>query len=166
MNTSTLLGLIIVILIILGGGWWYYNNQMVAAPADQTQNTGGTNPNTGTNTGAGINVGGSVSTAPSTASITYSADGFTPGEVTIKRGGTVTWTNSSGSNMWVASAQHPTHMVYSGTSRTEHCDDTVDISFDQCENGSSYSFTFTRAGTWAYHNHSNATHFGRVIVVE
>jgi len=47
----------------------------------------------------------------------------------------------------------------------EHCG-TGTTSFDQCANGGSYSFTFTKAGTWRYHNHSNASHFGTVIVEE
>ena len=68
--------------------------------------------------------------------------------------------------MWVASAQHPTHTAYAGTSLSQHCDDATDTSFDQCKSGSSYSFTFNKAGTWAYHNHSNSSHFGRVLVVE
>ena len=113
---------------------------------------------------AGVDV--QVSTVPASASITYGSNGFSPSEVTIKKGGTVTWTNSTGGNMWVASAMHPAHTAYSGTTLAQHCDDATDVSFDQCKNGNTYSFTFNKAGTWAYHNHSGASQFGKVIVVE
>jgi len=70
--------------------------------------------------------------------------------------------------MWVASAQHPTHMMYAGTSRSEHCGGATETkAFDQCrgETGS-FSFMFDKTGTWAYHDHINASRFGRIVVVE
>lgn len=101
-----------------------------------------------------------------TAAVTYDGKSFSPGEVTIKKGGTVTWRNASGGRMWVASAQHPAHTVYSGTSRQEHCPDASGTAFDQCAGGGDYSFTFQKVGTWNYHDHINATVFGKVVVVE
>lgn len=158
---------IIIILLVLGGGWWYASQPGgVDFPNLQEQANQQPAPSANGSSGVDVGVDVGVSTAPMSASVTYGANGFSPAEVTIKKGGTVTWTNNSGGNMWVGSAQHPTHMVYSGTSLAAHCDDEIDVSFDQCENGSSYSFTFARVGTWAYHNHSSASHFGRVIVVE
>lgn len=102
-----------------------------------------------------------------TATVSYSGTGFTPNEVTIKKGGMVTWKNASNGKMWVASAQHPSHTVYAGTSRQEHCPDTAGTAFDQCagETGD-FSFTFGKVGTWNYHDHMNATVFGKVTVVE
>ena len=100
------------------------------------------------------------------ATITYNGDSFSPKEVLIRKGGTVTWVNASGGQMWVASAQHPSHTVYSGTSRQEHCPDTSGTAFDQCAGGNNYTFTFDKVGTWNYHDHLNATAFGSVTVVE
>ena len=68
--------------------------------------------------------------------------------------------------MWIASAVHPTHSVYSGTTLAEHCNGTSGTSFDQCKDASVYSFTFSKIGTWNYHNHLNPADFGTVIVVE
>lgn len=108
----------------------------------------------------------SPAAAAMTATVSYSGAGFSPGEVTIKKGGTVTWKNESNGKMWVASAQHPSHMVYAGTSREAHCPDASGTAFDQCAGGSDYSFTFEKVGTWNYHDHMNATVFGKVTVVE
>ena len=44
---------------------------------------------------------------------------------------------------------------------------TGTIPFDACESvgpGESYSFTFTKADTWKYHDHVHATMFGTVVV--
>ena len=114
----------------------------------------------------GIGAETEVRMAPMTATVMYSASGYSPSSVTIKKGGTVTWVDQGTGKMWIASASHPTHTVYAGTTLQEHCDDSTATSFDQCENGTSYSFTFEKTGTWRYHSHSQASHFGSVTVVE
>ncbi len=171
MQNSTLVWIIIIALVILGAGWYLFSNQPIA-PANVDQNTdieqGMLVPGTEGGLAADTEVieDTSVNSAPMSAAVTYSANGFSPSTVTVKVGGTVTWANSSGGNMWVASAQHPTHTVYSGTTLQEHCDTMSNDSFDQCANGNTYSFTFDKVGTWRYHNHSNSSHFGSVVVVE
>lgn len=85
--------------------------------------------------------------------VTYTDSGFSPNNLTVKNGQTVTFKNESSSEMWVASAPHPTHTDYP--------------EFDAKKsyaNGQSYTFTFTKAGTWKYHNHKNPSKFGSVTV--
>lgn len=96
--------------------------------------------------------------------VTYTDAGFEPQEIVVSVGESITWENQSSGDMWVASALHPTHELYNGTSLSEHCPDLENNDFDQCEGGDEYTFTFDEAGEWAYHNHLNANHFGRVIV--
>jgi len=162
MNTTSWVLALAAVIMVGFGAWWY----TAQAPTTQTpvteNNTDEGMPDDGVKAGVDI----TVSTVPASAAVTYGPDGFSPAEVTIKKGGTVTWTNQGGGNMWVASAMHPSHTTYSGTTLAQHCDDATDVSFDQCKNGDTYSFTFSKTGTWAYHNHSNASRFGKVIVVE
>ncbi len=102
-----------------------------------------------------------------THELIYTDSGYLPKEITIKVGDTVTWKNESSQGVWTSSAMHPTHMVYSGTSLQEHCPDAANIYFDECKSsqpGESWSFTFNKKGTWGYHNHVNARHFGKIIV--
>ena len=105
--------------------------------------------------------------ATKTHIVTYTDSGFSPSEIIIKRGEKVTFVNNSTHQMWVASAMHPPHMAYPG-SDIKLCG-TTDVIFDECEGndpGESWSFPFNIIGSWGYHNHLSATHFGRVIVTE
>ena len=89
----------------------------------------------------------------SKVSVEYTDSGFTPKSVTVKVGETVTFVNKSKKGMWVASAVHPTHQEYP--------------EFDQktsVKNGESYSFTFTKPGSWKYHNHVGPSDGGTVVV--
>lgn len=89
------------------------------------------------------------------ATVKYTDTGFLPVTVTVKQGTTVTFTNDSTSGMWVASAVHPTHQLLPG--------------FDQLTSsakGTSYDYTFTKVGTWKYHNHVAPSFTGTVVVTE
>lgn len=99
--------------------------------------------------------------------VSYDGSSFSPSSVIIKKGGTVTWTSSVAS-MWVASGPHPAHTGYEGTNLATHCAGGYSgpKPFDQCGSGTSYSFTFTKTGTWPYHDHRNSSAFGSVTVVE
>ena len=99
--------------------------------------------------------------------VIYSDSGYSPSTLSIKSGDTVEFKNQSASSMWTASAMHPVHTVYGGTSLQTHCPDAANVSFDECASAQpdqSWSFTFNKKGTWGYHNHVNPSHFGKIIV--
>lgn len=93
----------------------------------------------------------------------YTDAGFVPEEVEVKKGDEVRWVDESSNPMWVAVDRHPVHSEYDDTRLDEHCPGD---SFDQCEAGDVYSFTFEKEGEWSYHNHNNARHTGMVTVEE
>lgn len=153
---------IIAIVVIVGGGLlWWQSAQMpvVVMPADTSTTVG---------TGAASQVPANTDTPSASMydGVKYDGEHFSPSEVTIKKGGTVTFNGTS--KMWVASASHPAHTGYDGTSRSEHCAPgyTSAAAFDECKSGSSYSFTFEKVGTWPYHDHMNSSAFGKITVVE
>ena len=85
--------------------------------------------------------------------VTYSDSGFSPKNLIVKIGTTVTFKNESTKSMWVASNPHPTHTNY--------------LPFDAkngYKNGENYQFTFTEAKEYSYHNHLNSNDEGLVIV--
>jgi len=102
--------------------------------------------------------------AGSGATVTYTTSGFSPEQVTIEQGETVTWVNEGGPGMWVASDVHPSHSEYDGTSTQQHCQDGSSDTFDSCSAQERYSFTFEKTGTFRYHNHQQAGHVGTVVV--
>lgn len=163
MNKPTNINVLLVVLLLVALGGWYWSTTRSATPVSPTITT---TSNTATPTTASTNGVPGTPSAPLTATVNYTANGFTPDPVTIKQGGTVTFVSKDGSPMWVASNAHPTHMQYDGTSKKEHCPDPAGTAFDQCSSGTSYSFTFQKVGSWNYHNHVNADDGGTINVVQ
>jgi len=179
MKTSTIVAVLVAI-VVIGGGWYWYSMQAPAA-TPSTNTTINTNPNgadytppatdtTSNNStvGADVNAGVTVGSVPTKATVAYTVSGFSPKSVTIQKGGTITFTNQGSGQMWIASAPHPAHTGYDGTSRTQHCvaGYTGATPFDECAAGNTYSFTFTKAGSFNYHNHLGSEDFGTITVVE
>lgn len=99
--------------------------------------------------------------------VIYSDSGYSPSNIAIKIGDTVIFKNESSDKMWTASAAHPFHSAYGGTSMEKHCPDDENIAFDQCEGiqkGESWSFKFDKKGEWKYHNHLNPSDIGTITV--
>lgn len=154
-------GVIIVLIIVGASGWYFLSNTNVKAPDTQTPATNQM-PVIGSTTTDMI-----VETTTSDATVVYTEQGFSPKSIAVTLGTTVTFVNQSSEGMWVASAAHPTHTLYSGTGVSQHCPDTTNSAFDACAAvtpGDSFSFTFNKEGTWKYHNHLNASQTGAVVV--
>lgn len=162
MKTSTILWILLIIIIIVGLGWWWTAKAPRAAPAALQSDAPAAEQSTAP---AGTDQGMVDTGVSPNATVAYNGSAFSPASVTISVGGSVTWEDTSG-QMWVASAVHPTHTVYDSTSRAEHCATGYagPVPFDQCAPGASYTFTFTQAGTWHYHDHLNAGAVGTVVV--
>jgi len=157
----------VVIVLVLGGGYWLLQGNTTTPSADTGTQPTGTGSTGSPQGGVNVGVGATVSTTPTSATVTYNGSSFSPSQVTIKKGGTVTFTSTAGT-MWVATGPHPAHTGYDGTAREAHCAAgyTGAAPFDQCSAGTSYTYTFTKAGTWPFHDHINSTVFGKITVVE
>lgn len=157
MNTKALWIALAVVIVGLGA-WYVYAMNAGDAPA----------PTETTETPNGVDTSGDPSDAR-TLTVTYTDSGFSPETVTVNVGDTVEFVNESSGDMWVGADEHPTHTEYDGTSTREHCVDGAATggSFDQCSrsgNGTSWSYTFTKAGTFNYHNHAASSAGGTVVV--
>ncbi len=82
--------------------------------------------------------------AQPSASVTIQNFAFSPGEVTIAKGGTVTWTNHDST----------THTVTFG-----------DGSSPDLDSGATYERTFNDTGTFSYHCSIHPSMTGKVVVV-
>ena len=107
------------------------------------------NPTTQTTT---TNTTAATSTGK-TVQVKLTDAGYNPKSISIHAGDTVTFTNNSQGRMWTASDPHPQHTDYPGFDEK-----TAGIS------GATYSFMFTKTGSWGYHNHLNPSQRGTVVV--
>lgn len=184
MNKSIIATIVVLVIVFLGGLAYWYMNQgsptlAPAAPATPvvTQEPGTTQvadtstiptstpqaPATTTNSA----VPPSPPSVPASATITYTDNGFSPANLMIAQGTKVIFMNSASDAFWPASNVHPTHSLYDGTTLQQHCADPTATTFDACgpiAPGSSWSFTFTKTGTWTYHNHLNPSEGGTITV--
>ena len=123
--------------------------------------------NSGPEAGVPVTGDNSVPQAIETATITYTANGFSPNKITVKQGTKVTFVNSSPESFWPASAKHPTHTVYPESDIKKCGTSEADSIFDACSGippGGGWSFVFNSPGTWNYHDHLNASRFGSIVV--
>ena len=160
MNSKYILGFLLILSVVVAGcsyGTDATQGDIIEETPDDTADV--STGDAGTTKDDDLTVG--------TFTIERTDNGYSPNPLTVKVGSTVTWINNSSANHRPASAQHPTHTVYPGSSITK-CG-SGEIIFDACvgvEPGDSYSFTFNEVGEWAYHNHLNPSNSGKVVVVE
>ncbi|OHA98676.1 MAG: hypothetical protein A3E02_01420 [Candidatus Zambryskibacteria bacterium RIFCSPHIGHO2_12_FULL_38_34] len=142
--------ILIIVVVILGALFLFKNNSVAPTVqnVEETPSTDNTAPVTSPTATIIIDA-----TTKSTVVVTYTDSGFSPQNITIKKGDTVTFVNKSSIGMWVASGPHPTHTNYPAF------DEKATVS-----NGGSWSFTFDLVGSWGYHNHKNSAAFGKVII--
>jgi len=158
MNSRTLIAIVVIALVVLGGYFLISSQAATPTEAPETsEQTESTSPTDDSGEFASV--------------ITYTDGGFSPDTLTASVGDTVRFTNNSSRGMWVGADDHPTHTSYDGTATREHCANGAATggAFDMCRQaspGESWEFTFTKAGTFEYHNHAQASHGGAVTVVE
>jgi len=137
----SILGIIVAALVV----WW-------AVSANKTDN-GAENNNQNQNQNQQDSLPAAGEDVPNTHTITYNGTAFSPSQLTVKTGDTVNFVNNSSRSFWPASGPHPQHTNYP--------------EFDPKQGiatGEHWSFTFTKVGSWPFHDHLNATVFGRIVV--
>lgn len=87
--------------------------------------------------------------------VRYTDSGFVPENVVVEKGSMVEFINESSTQMWVASAPHPSHQILP----------TFD-QFKPTKKGSIYRYTFDKPGEWEYHDHINPSRGGTITVQE
>lgn len=110
-------------------------------------------------TSSGGETGGTGATTPQTETapvsgnlITYTDSGFSPAQVSVKVGDTVTFKNDSKANIQVNSAPHPAHTQF------------PELNIGSIAPGESKSVKVTTAGAKKYHNHLNPGQNGTIVV--
>ncbi len=141
--------LVIIVLVLIGLGGWlvlgHKDNKPNNDITSQTTNTG-TNSQTSTPTPTQKTT---KTTTNATTAIEISNFSFQPDKITVKKGTTVTWTNKDSAN----------HTVTGDDSQNGPASNTL-------APGDSYSFTFTKTGTFTYHCSFHTDMTGSVTVTQ
>lgn len=95
--------------------------------------------------------------AAGAVTVTYDSNGFSPKEIVVAKGTTVSFDNKTEIPMWVASDPHPDHFDYPEF-------DVIRLNGQYPEPRNDFSFTFDKPGTWTYHNHTMPGDIGKVTV--
>lgn len=86
--------------------------------------------------------------------VIMNTDGFSPASVSLMAGDTVCWMNEhAGEARWPASNDHPTHEEYA------EFDPQTPV-----RDGNHWCFTFSKPGSWVYHDHLFPEFRGTVVV--
>lgn len=158
-----MLWILVVVLLALGAGWYFWTNSS-PAPIGTAVSNAAVSMQTNSSASATSTASGKQASSMS-AVVIYNGSTFSPASVTIAKGGTVTWMDTTGT-MWIASDPSSDNSGYDGTTMAAHCAQGYGgaAPFDACIPGTSFTFTFDTAGTWNYHDHLNSAAEGTVIV--
>jgi plastocyanin len=93
-------------------------------------------------------------TLPKEVTVTLDKKGFSPAVVTIKAGSAVRWKNISGDKQTVNSNDYPTNQLHR------------ELNFGVFNNDSTVVYTFTKPGTYGFHNQFHKEQTGKIIVLQ
>lgn len=138
MSPKVLISFVLIFVLSVGVYFVFFNTPKEVSTVDQSAATEILNNN-----------------SSDIVNVVYTNAGFSPKEISVKKGQKVRFTNLSDKRMWVASDEHPSHDIYP--------------EFDQKSNTmkeGTYEFTFDKIGVWGYHNHSGASDIGKITVTQ
>jgi len=147
---------IIILILVLGGGYFLAKNvkRSMMVPSATTPTTStmqqNTNPTSPQSTSQPSPSQAMMQQTQNT--VTLTSNGFSPATLTVPVGTTVTWINKSGQDATVNSNPHPIHTDY------------PPLNLGSFADGASLSLTFSKAGTYGYHNHFSPSETGTIIV--
>lgn len=143
MSRNTAVAAVIIVLILAG---WYLLRPKGAVAPESLQ------PTPASTASESATPQASPSAAMTEKAVTISSTGFSPKNITVKTGESITWTNSDNADHTVNSSPHPTHTDY------------PPLNLGVIKSGESKSLAFPKAGTYKYHDHLNPSLFGSITV--
>ncbi|MBP7741442.1 MAG: cupredoxin domain-containing protein [Candidatus Pacebacteria bacterium] len=141
MKKKILIGIGVLVLLIAGGLYLAFSYQK---------------PTPTTTSNSSVPVSGVLnSSTPGTVTVTLTKDGFVPNEISLKKGESITFKNTTGNLFWPASNLHPSHLLYSEFDPQEPIQPT-----------DTWTFVFEKTGEWKFHDHLSPYFTGTITVKE
>jgi len=145
MSKSVVIGVVVVaVVVVVGGGILLAKDSSGNKKTDDTSNMNTTSNSDSSNTNTSTST-----SASSTNSVTIQNFAFSPANITVKKGTTVTWTNQDST----------AHTVTETDGQTGPNSDSIDP-------GKTFTFTYNTAGTFKYHCSIHSEMTGSVTVTE
>jgi plastocyanin len=151
--------ILLFILIAIGGAILYRPQNQPSAPATGDQHREPAPLGTPENplTPADLNNTAGPSTRDDTPrdekTIIYTENGFSPALITVSIGTTVNFTNQASSPLWMMYDSKKSTSALSGFDQTK-----------ESRSGETYSYMFTKKGTFAFYNHLDKSKVGVITV--
>jgi len=95
----------------------------------------------------------SLNSTSTALTVNFTDDGFSPKSLLVKNGQTVTFINNASRKVWVSANPFPSASDYPAFN------EGTGLAI-----GSSWNFTFTKIGTWFYHNHYSPGQGAKIVV--
>lgn len=141
MKKNILIGSVAIVILVGGGLFFMIFNQKPVPATTQS---------------AAVPVSGVLnSPAPGTVTVTLTKDGFVPAEISLKKGDSITFKNTTGNLYWPASNLHPSHLLYPEFDPQQPIQPT-----------DSWTFMFDKPGEWKFHDHLSPYFTGTITVKE
>jgi len=153
-SKTTMVSVVVVIILIVLGVWYTNRSTDQEMPATEEATSASVDATTAMPAGD-TETAEMVAEiqAPENFIVTYSkAEGFVPSSIEAKVGSTITFLNKTGANVQIASDLHPIHT------------NNPDFDSGTLAENSSWSFTFSKAGTYGFHDHLNPGSRGSATV--
>ncbi len=133
----------VVIVVVIGVFAVMHKSSYKSGSNGSSSSSSNSSSSSSSNTGSNV---------PSAATITYDGNGFSPANVTVKSGDTVTVKNTSSQDVQFDSDPHPVHT------------DDPDLNLGSVAPGQSGSFKVTKTGSFGYHNHLDPSQTGNITI--
>lgn len=130
--------------VLVAGGWFIYDHNK----SDGNDSSGNSGTSSSTKSSSDSSASNSNQSAASAGAITIKNMMFTPPQISIQKGGTVTWTNDDST----------VHTV------TDDLNNVGGPSSGDIQPGSTYSFTFNKTGSFQYHCSIHPSMRGTIVV--
>lgn len=141
----------IIILVLAAGAALAY---ILTRPADQASSNQQDTASTEKPAASSPAPDTSTETPDEPVVISFTAGGFTPNTLSVKKGAVVSVVNNSSTNMQFSSDEHPTHR------------DNEGMNLQILAPGESSMFKAERVGTWGFHDHIDDSKTGTLTVTE
>lgn len=149
MNKKVILAVVALVIILGGTGYALFGmDKKAEAPAGNNQAT--TSSKEVTEKEAST----PVSSSTAMATIVFTNEGFTPNNLTVKKGTVITVKNESSKSVQFSSDDHPTHRL------------NTEMNLKTLAAGESASFVAETVGTHGFHDHIDDSKTGTLVVTE